>query len=142
MKNFRELHPRTKRGEISSIKRNELSEKELLAEARKLFQRIKKRKKVIQLVPYLPNRAIRVDLVGFPEVNFTISINKGKLAFSSKRTNVDLAIGIHKNLFLKLTRDKLLNAGTLTNVVDSVFLRKGPIREFRMLKPLLMQIIS
>lgn len=139
MKNFRELHGRTKRGTLSSNEEIELSEEELLAKAKKLFQRIKRKKNIQELVPYLPDTSIRIDLVGSPEVSFMLLVKKGKLCFSSERMNARLAIGIHKQLFLKIVENPQ-KIGNLHALLDNIFLRKGPVREFQWLKPILMQM--
>jgi len=141
MKNFRELHARKHRGKLSANKKKELSEKYLLAKARKVFQKIKRRKNTKEAVSLLPDTAIRIDLVGSPEVSFMILIRKGKLSFSSKKTNARLAIGIQKELFLKLIKKPLRTGNLKLALFDKIFLRKGPIREFQWLKPILLQIL-
>jgi len=142
MKNFRELHVRTSRGKLSANKKRELSEKQLLAKARKAFQRIKRRKNTKELVSLLPDTTIRIDLVGSPEVSFMLLIRQGKIGFSSKRTATRLAVGIHKELFIKLIKKPLRTGNLKIALFDNIFLRKGPIREFQWLKPILVQILS
>jgi len=141
MKNFRELHARKRRGKVSSKRKRELSEKRLLASARKVFQKISRRKKTKELVSFLPDTAIRIDLVGSPEVSFMLLIKNGKVGFSSKRTPARLAVGIHKELFSKLIKNPPKTGNLKIALFDNIFLRKGPVREFRWLKPILVQIL-
>lgn len=141
MKNFRELHARTSRGKQSANKKRELSKKQLLAKARKVFQKIKRRKSTKELVAWLPDTTIRVDLVGSPEVSFMLLIRKGKLCFSSKKTAARLAVGIHKELFSKLIKKPPRTGNLKIALFDNIFLRKGPVREFQWLKPVLIQIL-
>ena len=141
MKNFRELHARTSRGRLPANKKRELSEKRLLAKARKVFQRFKRRKNTRELVSLLPDTAIRIDLVGSPEVSFMLLIKDGKIGFSSKRKAARLAIGIHKQLFSKLIKNPPKTGNLKIALFDNIFLRKGPVREFRWLKPILVQVL-
>jgi len=141
VKNFRELHARTSRGKQSANKKKELSKKQLLATARKVFQKIKKRKKTRELVSHLPDTTIRIDLVGSPEVSFMLLIRKGKIGFSSKKTAARLALGIHKQLFTKLIKKPPKTGNLKIALFDKIFLRKGPIMEFQWLKPVLIQIL-
>ena len=141
MKNFRELHARKGRGRLSAHKKRELNKKYLLEKARKVFKRIEMKENTKQLVSLLPNTAIRIDLVGSPEVSFMLLIKDGKIGFSSKKTAAELAIGIHKELFLKLVKNP--PTGNLKIALfDKIFLRKGTVREFQWLKPLLIQIMQ
>ncbi len=141
MKNFRELHARTKRGSLSANKKRKLGEMQLLAIARGVFHKIKRRKSTKELVSWLPDTTIRIDLVGSPEVCFMLLVRQGKLGFSSKRTAARLAIGIHKELFSKLVKKPPRTGNLKIALFDNIFLRKGPIREFQWLKPTLVQIL-
>ncbi|MFH1239918.1 MAG: hypothetical protein V1672_01770 [Candidatus Diapherotrites archaeon] len=141
MKNFRELHGKKRRGKVSAKRKMELSEKRLLANARKVFQKIRRRKKTKELASLLPDTAIRIDLVGSPEVSFMLLIKNGKIGFSTKRTAARLAIGIHKELFLKLIKNPPKTGNLKIALFDNIFLRKGPIREFRWLKAILVHFL-
>lgn len=141
MKNFRELHVRKGRGRLSASKKRELSEKQLLAKARKVFKRIERRKNTKQLVSLLPDTAIRIDLVGSPEVSFMLLIRDGKIGFSTKRTAARIAVGLHKELFSGLIEKPPKTGNLKIALFDNIFLRKGPVREFQWLKPLLIQIL-
>lgn len=117
------------------------TEKELLNEARRMFQRAKEKHAVKEAVAGLRDISIRFDLVGkAPEVSFVLAIEDGRLRFITDRVDTDLAVGIQREYFLELIERPPRWRGR--KLLSNIFLRNGIVKDFKRLKPLFMAFLS
>jgi len=131
MKKYKTIHDKKKRG---GRKKRSLSEKALLEKARKLFDRMGKEKIMKDLAKSFDNMALRIDLVGTPEVSFIIAAKSGKLKFITDKLYSDIAIGIHKEYFLELVKNPPL-LGNMNIVYNNIIFRKGVVKMFKRSRP-------
>jgi len=133
---YRIIHERRSRtGAVTA-----LSEKELMAKARKIFHKMKRRQVIKRIVAEMGNTSIRFDLMGIPETSFYIGINDGELKFSTDKIFPNLAVGIHKEYFAKLVENPP-QLGSVETIIDNISLRKGRVREFKRLKSILLSTV-
>lgn len=110
------------------------SERELLEMAHSIIRIINRNPHIREEeLANLPDTNIRFDLVGSPEVCFNVEIKKGKLKFLDDRTDTELAIGIHKELFMNLDKYPP-TSGNMKILLNNIIFRKGPVRKFKQLK--------
>ncbi|MEW6069824.1 MAG: hypothetical protein AB1485_04335 [Candidatus Thermoplasmatota archaeon] len=129
------LHERSVRSSLGS----EPTEHELLLAARKLFNRLKRIKAVKAAVEKTGNIIFRLDLIGTPEVHFTIIMRNNKLSFSTERIAPDLAVGLHKKWFIELINQP--NHPNPKQIFDNVQLRKGNVHQFKRFKSIWLECI-
>ena len=132
MNKYKIIHDRKKRG---GRKKRGLSEKALLDKAQKLFNSVSNEKVVKDLAKSFDNIALRVDLVGTPEVSFIIAVKSGKLKFITDKLYTDMAIGIHKEYFLELVKNPP-ELGNMNIVYNNIIFRKGVVKMLKRSRPL------
>lgn len=116
------------------VKRS-LSEKALLKKAQELFDSMSKEKVIKDLAKSFDNIALRVDLVGTPEVSFIIAVKSGELKFIADKFYTDMAIGIHKEYFLELAKNPP-ELGNMNIIYNNIIFRKGVVKMFKRSRPL------
>lgn len=131
MNKYRTIHERKKR---RGREKRSLSEKALLEKAQKLFDGISKEKIIKDLAKSLGNMALRIDLVGTPEVSFIIAAKSGKLKFITDKIYTDMAIGVHKEYFLELVKNPP-KLGNMNIVYNNIIFRKGAVKMFKRSRP-------
>ncbi len=134
-KKYKTIHEKTTRDGSTQ----DPTEKELIKEARKMFSRMKRRKTVKMVAEKIGDVAIRFDLIGTPEVSFAVIMGNNELKFSTDRMPPDLAVGIHKEWFIKL-----VNQPNHTNpkiIMDNICLRKGNVRDFKRFKSVCLETL-
>lgn len=134
-KKYEILHERKVRGRHLKIE-----EKELLESARKMFSRMKSKKRIRDFAARMKDTAVRFDLMGTPEVSFFVITDNGKLRFSDEHMPADFAFGISKGLFLKLVGEEP-NIGNLAFILNNISFRKGRVRECLRIKPMLIDAV-
>lgn len=135
-KRYRVLYERKARGNSRTF-----SEKYLLGKAEEIFNRIKDKESIKQEAKRLGNMSLRIDLAGTPEVSFVVEIKNGRLEFIPGKKYTDAAVGIKKEYFIQLINNPP-RYGNMKNILfDKVFLKKGPVREFMCLKPIVMEAL-
>lgn len=132
MNKYKIIHDRKKRG---GRKKRSLSEKALLEKAEKLFNTMSKEKIIKDMAKSFDNMALRIDLVGTPEVSFIIAVQNGKLKFIADKLYTDMAIGIHKEYFLELVKNPP-ELGNMEIIYNNIIFRKGVVKMFKRSRPL------
>ncbi len=141
MTKYQTLHPRKKRNKLSSKKEQALQKEALLKKAKELFARMKKNHVVKQHVLLIKDMSIRIDLIGVPQVSFTIALINSKLNFITDKIDTDMAIGIHKDFFLKIVDNPPQYGNMKIQLFNNIFLRRGNILMFQCMKPILVNAL-
>ncbi|MDI6917440.1 MAG: hypothetical protein QMC80_06550 [Thermoplasmatales archaeon] len=115
------------------------TEKELIKKARKMFNRMKRRKSVQRKAERADDIIIKFDLIGTPEVSFAVIMGNNELKFSTDRLSPDLAVGIHKKWFIKLIEQP--NHSNPKVIMDNICLRKGNVRDFKRFKSICLETL-
>lgn len=129
------IHEKTTR----DVSTQEPTEKELLKEAREMFNRMKRRESVKNASAKTNEVIIGFDLIGTPEVSFAIIMGNNELSFTTERLLPDLAVGIHKEWFIKLIRQP--NHTNPKVILDNICLRKGNVRDFKRFKSMCLEAL-
>lgn len=141
MTKYQILHPRKKRHKLSPKKEQALQREALLKKAKELFAHMKKNFIVRQHVLLIKDMSIRIDLIGVPQVSFTIALINSKLNFITDKINTDMAIGMHKDFFLKLTDNPPRYGNMKIQLFNNIFLRRGNVLMFQCMKPILVNAL-
>ncbi|MBI5073533.1 hypothetical protein HZA99_06975 [Candidatus Woesearchaeota archaeon] len=141
MTKYQILHPRKKRNKLSSKKELALQKESLLKKAKELFVHMKKNHVVKQHVLVIKDMSIRIDLIGVPQVSFTIALMNSKLHFITDKIDTDMAIGMHKDFFLRLTDNPPQYGNMKIQLFNNIFLRRGNVLMFHCMKPILVNAL-
>lgn len=120
------IHKRKKRGGRVSI-----SDENLLRIIKELVRRMKRKKHVKESVKRIENIlgdvSIKIDLMGVPEINFILTVKKGRLNILTKRGYANVGIAFHKSFFFNFIKNppKHNQAQVLLN---NMVIRKGEVK--------------
>ena len=141
MTKYQTLHPRRKRNKLSSKKELALQKESLLKKAKEFFANMKKNQVVKQHVLVIKDMSIRIDLIGVPQVSFVIALINSKLHFITDKIDTDMAIGMHKDFFLKLVNNPPQYGNMKIQLFNNIFLRRGNTLMFQCMKPILVNAL-